>query len=68
MKTNLKAYRLVVVWRDGREQVVYDSDNPREARAAEKRVSRNPKVIDRIELRDNGGKTRLETIWSRDWL
>jgi len=58
-------YRLVVRFTFGKETVQASGHNPCEVRAAERTVARNPKVIDRIELRDSCGC--LETIWSRHW-
>lgn len=63
-----KPYHLVVRYVTTMEyESIYASWSPTDARSAEKRVSRNPKAIDRIELRDAGGKRTLETIWSRHW-
>lgn len=59
------AYWLLVKFVGGREHVQGASDNPTTARAFESQVTRNRKVIDRIELHDTDGC--LDTIWSRDW-
>lgn len=58
-------YRLVVVFTHGRELVQAQGYNPAAVRAAERGVARNPRVIERIELRDDEGP--LETLWSRTW-
>ena len=58
-------YKLVVVFTHGATKVLHRSHSPVEARAAHDRVSRNPKVIERIELHDHEGV--LETIWNKNW-
>jgi hypothetical protein len=62
----MTAYKLLIKWTDGRVETVAEGNNPSEVRAAEARVSRNPRVIDRIELHDLTGP--LETLWSRSWV
>jgi len=39
-----------------------------EATSAAAMISRNPKVVQRIELRDAGGRETLETIWDASWV
>lgn len=58
-------YTLVAIFVQGHEIHVQSGHNPMEVRAAAERVSRNPKVIRRIELRDLTGV--LETIWANTW-
>jgi hypothetical protein len=58
-------YSLRAVFADGRTQIVETGHAPMDVRSAESRVSRNPRVIARIELHDLTG--RLETIWAASW-
>jgi hypothetical protein len=59
-----KPYSIVVLWQDGRSEIVATSHNPLELANAPM-VSRNPRVINRIELHDLTGC--LETVWSAEW-
>jgi hypothetical protein len=59
-------YSLVIVWKHGVESVQANGHNPQLVRAAESQITRNSRVISRIELRDLTGP--LETIWAADWI
>lgn len=56
-------YTLKVKFTHGKELIQARGHNPQTVREAHTRVSRNPKVIESIELHDLTGC--LETIWRR---
>ena len=58
-------YQLVAIMQHGREIVVEKGYNPVEVEAAARRVSRDPRSVKRIELRD--GDSSLSAIWDADW-
>lgn len=59
-------YRAIVVFNQGHSVLVYEGFNPDEAkRAGRERVSRDPRVIDRIEIQDREGV--IETLWRKEW-
>ena len=58
-------YQLVCRFQNGLERVIEAGHNPSVVRNAHNRISRNPAMVARIELRDLTGP--LETIWSASW-
>ncbi len=58
-------YSLVAIKTFGEEHIQRQGHNPSEVRAAHLNISRNPKVIRRIELRDHEGP--IETVWDKTW-
>jgi hypothetical protein len=63
-----KPYQLVFLHAQTKEWVlVKESDSPTICREAESRIARNPKVVQRIELRDAFGTECLETLWDSSW-
>lgn len=59
------SYKLVARFLWGHELIIDQGHNPQEVRRAETRISRNPRVIESIELRDGSGT--LETLWRHTW-
>lgn len=61
---NRPPYRVIVTWQNGTRTIVAESPNPTELAGAPT-VSRNPRVIKRIEIHDLTGP--LETVWDASW-